>query len=385
MEAIGQLAGGVAHDFNNLLMVIQGHSELMEQRIDPGESLYKNVDAIKNAAQKAASLIRQLLAFSRMQVIEPTVLDLNAVLAEMGKMLPRVIGEDIEVNIRPCMSLGWVKVDQSQIEQIILNLAANARDAMPQGGKLTIETANVELDDNYCQRHAGVQPGRYAMLAVSDTGVGMDAQTQARIFEPFFTTKEFGKGTGLGLAMVYGAVKQSKGWIWVYSELGKGTTFKIYLPLVHEAIAAREIRKARRAAPRGTETILLVEDQEGIRELTREFLEAGGYTVLEAREGSEALQIAERHQGTIDLLVTDIVMPKMGGCELARCLTARRPQMKTLYMSGYAEYAAAERGALDEKSVCLQKPFSRDTLLHKVREVLEGETDAGVSRLEELS
>lgn len=373
MEAIGRLAGGIAHDFNNLLMVIQGHSEMMEQRLDPGESLRKNADAIRNAAQKAASLIRQLLAFSRMQVIEPKVLDLNSVLTEMGKLLQRLIGENIELSIKPSASLGRVKADPSQIEQIILNLAVNARDAMPQGGRLTIETASVELDDNYARRHAAVRPGRYAMLAVSDTGTGMDSQTQAHIFEPFFTTKELGKGTGLGLATVYGIVKQSRGCIWVYSEPGKGTTFKIYLPQVDEAVQAPEARKARPTTPRGTETILVVEDQDSIRELAREFLEASGYTVLEARDGGEALQIAERHEDAIDLLLTDVVMPKIGGRELAPRLSTLRPNIRVLYMSGYAEYDASERGILDHNLACLQKPFSLDTLLCKVREVLDRE------------
>jgi two-component system cell cycle sensor histidine kinase/response regulator CckA len=383
MESIGRLAGGVAHDFNNLLMVIQGHSEVIEQRLDPGEPLRKNTEAIRKAAEKAASLTRQLLAFSRMQMIEPKVLDLNVVLADMGKMLPRLIGEDIELSIRPSVSLGRVKADQSQIEQIILNLAVNARDAMPEGGRLTIETSDVELDDNYSSRHAGVRPGNYVMLAVSDTGVGMDSQTQAHVFEPFFTTKELGKGTGLGLATVYGVVKQSRGWIWVYSELGRGTTFKIYLPRVSEAVTEPEVSKAHPTPPPGTETILLAEDQDSIRDLTRECLEASGYTVLEARNGVEAVQLAEQHRGTIDLLVTDVVMPKMGGRELARRLTTLCPQVKVLYMSGYAEYGAVEHGILDLDLACLQKPFSLALLLHKVREVLDEEALIGVPGVEQ--
>jgi two-component system, cell cycle sensor histidine kinase and response regulator CckA len=377
MEAIGQLAGGVAHDFNNLLMVIQGHSDVMLARLDAADPLRKSAEGVQKATERAASLTRQLLAFSRMQVLRPKVLDLNAVLAEMGKMLPSVIREDIELRIVPGESLGSVKVDQGQIEQVILNLVVNARDAMPQGGKLTIEAKSVELDDEYAGGHTGVQPGKYAMLAVSDTGVGMDSETQAHIFEPFFTTKEIGKGTGLGLATVYGIVKQSSGWIWVYSEVGKGTTFKIYLPQVGERIQAPESSKARSLAPGGNETILVVEDQESIRELICEFLKSRGYTTLEATDGSEALQLAERYEAPIDLLVTDVVMPKMGGRELADRLSAARPLIKVLHMSGYAEHSAAEPGALEQSAVWLQKPFSLESLLHKVREVLDGRFEAG--------
>ena len=377
MEAIGQLAGGVAHDFNNLLMVIQGYSEAILARLDPAEPLRKNAEEIQKATERAASLTRQLLAFSRMQVLRPQVLDLNAVVTELGKMLPRLIREDIELRIVPGAFLGRVKADQSQIEQVILNLAVNARDAMPRGGKLTIETTSVELSDEYARGHTGVRPGKYAMLAVSDTGVGMDSETQAHIFEPFFTTKELGKGTGLGLATVYGVVKQSSGWIWVYSEVGKGTTFKIYLPQVDEQLQAPEPSKTRSQAPGGTETILVVEDQDSIRELTREFLKDSGYTILEARNGTEALQLAERYEGTIDLLVTDVVMPNMGGRELAHRLSVVRPLIKVLYMSGYAENSAAESGILDHTSVWLQKPFSLNTLLHKVREGLDAGSTVG--------
>jgi signal transduction histidine kinase/CheY-like chemotaxis protein len=372
MEAVGRSAGGVAHDFNNLLMVIKGYSDLMLDRLSPGEPFRKNADEIKKAADRAASLTRQLLAFSRMQVLQPKVLDLNAVVAEMGKMLPRLIREDIELTIVTKASLGRVRADQSQIEQVILNLVVNARDAMPQGGKLTIETANVDLDVGYARRHAGVSPGSYVMLAVSDTGVGMDAETQAHIFEPFFTTKGLGKGTGLGLATVYGVVKQSGGWIWVYSELGRGATLKIYLPRVEEVAEEVELSKTVAAPPRGSETILLVEDQDSIRELARQFLEGSGYTVLEARDGSDALEIAERQQGVIDLLVTDVVMPKMGGPELAYCLSTSRPQLRVLYMSGYAEHAGAnDHGMAGGDTASLQKPFALDTLARKVREVLD--------------
>lgn len=373
MEAVGQLAGGVAHDFNNLLMVIHGNSEVMLDRLGPAEALRKNADQIKKAAEQAASLTRQLLAFSRRQVLQPRVLDLNSVVADMSKMLPRLIGEDIELRIVPNASLGWVKADQSQIEQVILNLAANARDAMPKGGKLTIETASVELDESYARRHASVRPGPYVVLAVSDTGVGMDAETQAHCFEPFFTTKEQGKGTGLGLATVYGVVKQSGGWIWVYSELGQGTTFKIYLPRVQEDAEATRHVKGQGGVPRGTETILVVEDQDGIRELARDFLESCGYTVLVAKDGGEALEIAERHKGPINLLVTDVVMPKVSGRELARRLTILRPMVKTLYMSGYTEHATAHHGILGQDTVSLEKPFSLHMLAGKVREALDTE------------
>jgi PAS domain S-box-containing protein len=374
MEAVGRLAGGVAHDFNNLLMVIEGHTELITNRLAPTEPLRRSADEISKAADKAASLVQQLLAFSRMQVLQPKVLDLNIVVDEMGRMLPRLIGEDIELTIMlnglPCL----VKADQSQIEQVILNLAVNARDAMPRGGNLTIQTANVDLDEGYARRHTGVQAGRYVMLVVGDSGVGMDAGTQAHIFEPFFTTKELGKGTGLGLATVYGVVKQSGGWIWVYSEPGQGTTFKIYLPQVEEANEPVELSGVCATAPRGTETILVVEDQESIRGLAREFLESRGYTVLEARDGREAIQIVQGHSGTIDLLVTDVVMPKMGGRELVHRLMAQRPQMKALFMSGYAEQASTEHGSGDRLAIFLQKPFSLDSLARKVREVLDAES-----------
>jgi two-component system cell cycle sensor histidine kinase/response regulator CckA len=384
MEAVGRLAGGVAHDFNNLLMVIKGHAELLVEQMRSDGVAHRKVEQIKKAADRAAGLTRQLLAFSRMQVLQPKVLDLNSVVVEIGNMLPRLIGEDIELVIVPGKSLGCVKADQSQIEQVILNLSVNARDAMPQGGQLTIETANVDLDEGYAFRHASFQAGPYVMLAVRDTGMGMDAQTQAHIFEPFFTTKELGRGTGLGLATVYGIVKQSGGWIWVYSELGQGTTFKMYLPRVGEAVEAAEQGEVRAKSPRGTETILVVEDQEGIREMAREFLEGCGYTVLEAKDGDEALQIAERHQGTIDLVVTDVVMPRVGGRELAHRLTVVRPQVKALFMSGYAEYSRAQQGNPDWDIVCLEKPFSLDTLGRKIREVLDTETAHKLNRTEEF-
>ena len=373
MEAVGGLAGGVAHDFNNLLMVIKGNSEVMLEYLGPTERLRKNADQINKATDKASSLTRQLLAFSRMQVLQPKLLDLNAVVVEMGKMLRRLISEDIELNIVSGASLGAVKADQGQIEQVIMNLAINARDAMPQGGTLTIETANVFLDEGYARRHAGIQPGKYVMIAVSDTGVGMDAETQAHCFEPFFTTKELGKGTGLGLATVYGVIKQSGGWIWVYSEPGRGTTFKTYLPQVEEVVGSTERSNAVSAPLHGSETILLVEDQEGIRELATEFLKGRGYTVLEAQDGSEALQVAEQHVGEIDLLIPDVVMPRMGGPELVDRLAASRPRMKVTYMSGYAQYAGDSHKLAKRDEVSLQKPFALDTLARKVREVLDAD------------
>ena len=380
MEAIGQLAGGVGHDFNNLLTVIKGNSDLLLERLDSAQPLHKNADQIKKAADQAAVLIRQLLAFSRMQVLQPRVLDLNTVVAETGKMLPRLLREDIEVVLLQGELLDRVRADQNQVEQIILNLAVNARDAMPKGGKLTIETANVDLDESYARLHPNVKPGKYVMLAVTDTGTGMDTKTQAHIFEPFFTTKEPGKGTGLGLATVYGIVKQSGGWIWVYSEVGRGTAFKIYLPKVSDVGEPDKPRGTRTPPPRGTETILLVEDQDGIRDLARPYLEGMGYKVLEAPDGEAALQIAQRHNGNIDLLLTDIVMPKLGGQELAKRMTALRPEVRVLYMSGYAEYttAADANSHDDEFQFRLQKPFSMDTLARRVREVLYVEYSAGV-------
>ena len=378
MEAIGQLAGGVGHDFNNLLTVIKGNSELLLARLDPAQPLHKSAEQIKKSADQAAVLIRQLLAFSRMQVLQPRVLDLNSIVAETGKMLPRLLREDIEVVLLLGTSLARVKADQNQIEQIILNLAVNARDAMPKGGKLTIETTNFDLDENYGRLHPGVKPGRYVILAVTDTGTGIDAETQAHIFEPFFTTKEPGKGTGLGLATVYGIVKQSGGWIWVYSEVGQGTVFKIYLPKVEEVVQADKPSGFRTPPPRGTETILLVEDQDGIRDLARPFLEDMGYKVLEASDGKAALQIAQQHQGEIDLLLTDIVMPIMGGYELAQRMAILRPEVKVLYVSGYAEYASAPAGNLDHDAFRLQKPFSMDALARRVRETLNAEQSVGV-------
>ncbi len=370
MEAVGRLAGGVAHDFNNLLMVIKGHSELLLERTSQEHPDFRKVDQIKKAADRAAGLTRQLLAFSRMQVMQPRVMDLNATVIEMGKMLPRLIGEDIELKILTKPDLGRVKADPGQIEQVILNLSVNARDAMPHGGKLVIETENAELDEGYARLHPPLVPGSFVMLAVSDTGIGMDAATQAHIFEPFFTTKEKGKGTGLGLATVYGVVKQSGGYIWAYSEAGRGTSFKIFLPRVGETPEVEREKRPQEMPPRGKGTILLAEDEKDVREVARDFLEISGYTVLEAKDGTEAIEVAAKHTGTIDLLLTDMVMPGMSGRELSARLTAMRVGLQVIYMSGYTEYAAMRHGDADPDRVMLQKPFTRAVLVHTVRKVL---------------
>jgi two-component system, cell cycle sensor histidine kinase and response regulator CckA len=342
----------------------------MSEHYAATEPSRKAVWEISNAADKAASLTRQLLDFSRTQFIRPKILDLHAVVNEMARMLRPLIGDHIELSIISGASSGVVKADQGQIEQVLMNLVINGRDAMPKGGKLTVEIANVFVDEAFARQHTDVRPGNYVMMAVSDTGWGMDAETQAHIFEPFFTTKELGKGTGLGLATVYGAVKQNGGWIWVYSELGRGTTFKIYFPHIEQVVSSTERSRTVSPALRGRETILLVEDQEAIREVASEFLKRSGYTILDARDGIEALQVAEQHHGEIDLLLTDVVMPRMGGPELAVRLAALHPQMKIIYMSGYTEYPKDSRGLLGPEKVMLQKPFALATLAHKVREVL---------------
>ena len=372
MEAIGRLAGGVAHDFNNLLMVIKGHTELLLERVAPDEWSHQKVEQVQRAADRAAALTRQLLAFSRMQLLQPKVIDLNFVVGEMGRLLPRLIGEDIELTIRLNAELGRVKADQTQIEQVIMNLAVNARDAMPDGGKLLIETSNVELDESYARRHPPLCAGHFAMLAVTDSGVGMDAETQAHIFEPFFTTKEKGKGTGLGLATVYGVVKQSGGYIWVYSEKDRGTTFKIYLPRVEEPVDAARGGEVAGETPKGRETILLAEDEDAVRDIAREFLQLSGYTVLEASDGASALALAERHDGPIQLLVTDMIMPGMTGRELAQRLVEKRPELKIVFMSGYTEYTTTRQGSILENEILLTKPFTRIMLTRTVRDTLSG-------------
>ena len=372
MEAVGKLAGGIAHDFNNLLTAITGYSELTLRRLRAEDPLRRNVEEIKKAGERAASLTRQLLAFSRKQVLQPKVLDLNAVVSDMEKMLRRLIGEDIELRTALAADLGSVKADPGQIEQVLMNLAVNARDAMPQGGNLIIETENVYLNEGYATRHIAVKPGPYVMLAVSDTGEGMSEETQSRIFEPFFTTKEVGKGTGLGLSTVYGIVKQSGGNIWVYSEVGEGTVFKIYLPRVDEAAQEYKPGPEAQESLDGTEVILLAEDDERVRGLVREVLEGYGYRVLEAEGGSAALSVSERHEGPIHLLLTDVVMPKMSGRELAIRLARVRPEMKVLYMSGYTDESIVHHGVLDAGTPFLQKPFEAEALARKVRELLDG-------------
>ena len=370
MEAVGRLAGGIAHDFNNLLMVIQGHAELLTDRMKPGESLRRNAEQIQEASQRATSLTRQLLAFSRKQMLAPVVLNVQAVVSDMGKILRRLIGEDVELVTVNAPDLKRVKADRSQIEQVIMNLAVNARDAMPRGGKLTIESANVEFDNSYSRAPMVLMPGRYVMLAVTDNGCGMDADTQAHIFEPFYTTKEKGKGTGLGLATVYGIVKQSGGYVWVYSEIGKGTTFKIYLPSVEEEVAPQEKKPAAAALPRGTETVLLVEDEEGVRNLAKEYLESCGYKVLVAEDGNAAIELVSKHSGPIDLVMTDIVMPGISGSDLAKRVESLRPDIRVVYMSGYTDQAIIHHGILSSDVLLLQKPFTMSTLAHKLREAL---------------
>ena len=374
MEAIGRLAGGIAHDFNNLLMVISGYCEFLLDRIGSNPELRGPAQEIASAAERATSLTRQLLAFSRKQMLAPKVVDLNAVVTENLKMLTRLIGEDIDLVMAPGSDIGAVKADPGQIEQVIMNLAVNARDAMPQGGKLTIETANVTLDDNYARFHAPVQPGDYVMLAISDTGMGMDSDTQTHIFEPFFTTKGT-KGTGLGLSTVYGIIKQSGGYVWVYSEPGKGTTFKIYLPRISaigEPMDAEVLALAENAHPHhGGETILLVEDEPNLRGLTEQYLRKQGYTVLEAADGTSAIQVSNAYPGPIHLLLTDVIMPGMNGRELAQRISSLRPETKVLYMSGYTENAIGHNGTLDEGITLLQKPFTLPALKAKVREALD--------------
>src|SRR5229473_5853295 len=374
MEAIGRLAGGIAHDFNNLLGVILGHSDILEQQIGGNDRFRKSVEATRNAAERAAALTMQLLTFSRKQVIEPTVIDLNASVMEIEKMLHRVIGEDIELSIRLQPDLGRVKADPGQLSQVLLNLAVNSRDAMPSGGKLIIETANADLDDTYGRQHLGARPGPHVMLAVSDTGTGMDSETLSHIFEPFFTTKETGKGTGLGLSMVYGIIKQSNGYIMAYSEPGRGTTFKIYFPRTQES--ASPVQKANDEIPSGTETVMVVEDEVALRELTCVLLEDAGYTVLESSGAEDALETAKDTQCKIDLLLTDIVMPRLDGRELANQMVSLRPDLKVLYMSGYTDAIIVDRGVLTQGTVLVQKPFTKRTLLQKVRETLDSKSQA---------
>ncbi len=369
MEAVGRLAGGIAHDFNNLLTVILGFSHLLMDNVQLPAEAQAHASEISKAGQRAAALTRQLLTFSRRQVMQLQVLDLNKVVGEATKMLERLIGEDIQLKTVLTPTLWKIKADPVQIQQILLNLAVNSRDAMPQGGKLTIETANVQLDEAYARNHAKVRPGPYVMLAVSDTGAGMDAETQSHIFEPFFTTKEKGKGTGLGLATVYGIVKQSDGNIYVYSEPGVGTTFKIYLPRA-EGEEGRPHLNPPVPATVGMKTILLAEDEDGVRTLARKVLEARGYQVLEAREGKEALDLAEKYQGPIHLLLTDVVMPGMRGRQLSDRVMELRPDIKVIYMSGYTDESAVDLGMLESGTEFVAKPFTPDDLISRVQSIL---------------
>ena len=373
MEAVGALAGGVAHDFNNLLTAILGYCNLMLDDVSKEDPLRQDLEEIRSAGERAAALTRQLLAFSRRQMLQPQIVDINTLVRQLEKLLRRLLSEDIVLATALAPDLHTVKVDPASIEQVLVNLAVNSRDAMPEGGQLTIETANVELDQVYADTHVTVIPGPYVMLAIGDTGQGIDAATRARIFEPFFTTKEQGKGSGLGLATVYGIVKQSGGYIWVYSELGHGTVFKVYFPVAESPVSPAAGQGSDADLKRqGWETVLLVEDEDAVRALAREVLRRQGYVVLEARHGVDALRLAERHTDDIHLMVTDVVMPHMSGRELAERLCSVRPMMKVLFMSGYTDHAVMNR-ALTPGSSFLQKPFTPESFARKVRQVLDAE------------
>jgi two-component system, cell cycle sensor histidine kinase and response regulator CckA len=379
MEAVGMLAGGVAHDFNNLLTIITGYSQLILNNLGSEDVNRHSVEQIMKAGERAAALTKQLLAFSRRQVLQPKVLDLNKLVTGLAAMLQRLIGEDVDLRLVLPPDLGTVSADPGQIEQVLMNLVVNARDAMPKGGVLTVETANVHLDEHYAGRHLAVKPGPHILLAVSDTGTGMDAATQARLFEPFFTTKGSGKGTGLGLSTVFGIVKQSGGSVDVYSEPGRGTSVKVYLPRIDQPVAV-EAENAKKRLARGSETILLVEDDEMVRTLVRETLQREGYKILDAPGPLEAKKISEHFKPAIQLMVTDVVMPKVSGRELAEELSGKRPEMKVLYMSGYTDNAVLNNGILQKEVAFLQKPFTPAALTEKIREVLEGEHRARVAR-----
>jgi CheY-like chemotaxis protein len=378
METIGRLAGGVAHDFNNLLTVIRGYCDLVVDRTSDDPVAQNQLSHIDRATGQATSLTKQLLAFSRRQVLQPKVFDLQALVLDAGSMLQRLLGDNIHLNTQAAPDTGSVKADPSQIEQVILNLVINARDAMPDGGTITIETGNVELDGAYVLEHLGARAGRYVMLAVSDTGTGIDQQALAHIFEPFFTTKELGKGTGLGLSMVYGIVKQSGGSIWVYSEKNRGTTFKVYLPRADEPAQPIERHTAPKTVAVGSETILLVEDDAMVRELTFEVLQHNGYHVLQAPTPAIALEICNSHSGAIHLLLTDVVMPGMNGGEMARLVQQLRPEIRVLFMSGYTDNAVLHNGELRKGLEFLQKPFTPTGLGKKIREILDEKTKQSV-------
>jgi two-component system cell cycle sensor histidine kinase/response regulator CckA len=377
MESIGRLASGLAHDFNNLLTAILGQCDLLLRRLPEDAPARKGIEEIRTAGDRAAGLTRQLLAYSRRQVLKPQVIDLNSSVTSMVPMLRSLIGETIELNPALQADLGRVEADPSQIEQIIMNLVVNARDSMPRGGRVDVQTANADLDATFARRHVPTRPGRYVMLAVSDTGSGMDKATQAHIFEPFFTTKQLGKGTGLGLATVYGIVKQSDGYIWVDSEPGTGSTFRIYLPRVKADIASERAREEPAPPSGGSETVLVVEDDRTVRSLAGEMLRLNGYTVLQAQDGREALDLVRRHGRPIHLLLTDVVMPEMSGRELARSVAGLEPGIGVLYMSGYTDGVIAHHGVLDAGVAYIQKPFTADSLARKVREALDARAARG--------
>jgi len=375
MEAVGRLAGGIAHDFNNVLSVIIGYSFLALEKLEPADQVVRYLQNIKTAADRAASLVKQLLTFSRQQVAYPRLIDVNALVKNMEDMLQRLVGEDVSITVREAPPLGSIKVDVGQLEQVLMNLVVNARDAISDGGRITIETRNVFLDESYQRQHEPIQPGKYVMLSVSDTGCGMDEKTKAHIFEPFYTTKEASKGTGLGLATVYGIVKQSGGYIWVYSEPGTGTTFKLYFPLVSEApqvfIKPTEPTEIRG----GSETILLVEDDKTVRELLVITLGNAGYTVLEAGNAEAALELAANQSVKVDLLVSDIVMPSISGSRLMTLLRLSRPDLKVILISGYAAETPARQAPVPHDVTFIEKPFTRDSLLMAIRRILDNEEE----------
>jgi signal transduction histidine kinase/CheY-like chemotaxis protein len=377
METIGRLASGLAHDFNNLLTAILGHCDILIRRLPEEAPTRKGIEEIRTAGERAAGLTRQLLAYSRRQVLKPQVLDLNVSVTTLVPMLRRLIGETIELNPALQPDLGHVEADASQIEQVIMNLVVNARDSMPRGGRVVVETSNADLDETFARKHVPTRPGKYVMLAVSDTGSGMDKATQACIFEPFFTTKQLGKGTGLGLATVYGIVKQSDGYIWVYSEPGMGSTFKIFLPRVDAEVTREKVGETTPSLPSGSETVLLVEDDRTVRLLASEMLQMNGYKVLKARSGREALDLVRRHGHPIHLLLTDVVMPQMSGRQLAEGIAGIHPGIRVLYMSGYTDGVIGHHGVLDAGVAYLQKPFTADLLARKVREVLDSRESRG--------